>query len=265
MSDIKTDLPIYNTPIIDSRGNINEVWWRFFAVLLTRTGGASGTDSGSNQRLINSAWSLINSKVDPVYKDPTSQIIALMQEPQASTRKSEAPQDVQSHGLQVDDALHAVASSASSGFMSSADKAKLDTIPGSISCFSAYQTSNQTITAATQKVITGYTKLFDDNSELSTTTSAFVPALAGTYVFSGGVCGSQAVVTARLVSIFVNGFQRCTLSNNSATSGQAVALGTSPPIRLAAGDSVTLVYFSSLADVTTAGQNTTFFGGWRIK
>jgi hypothetical protein len=44
MVDIAIDLPIYNTPIIDARGNISEVWWRFFATLLTRTGGTPGVD-----------------------------------------------------------------------------------------------------------------------------------------------------------------------------------------------------------------------------
>lgn len=44
MTDVTIDLPIYNTPIIDARGNISEVWWRFFATLLERTGGTPGVD-----------------------------------------------------------------------------------------------------------------------------------------------------------------------------------------------------------------------------
>lgn len=44
MTDVTTDLPLYNTPIMDARGNINEVWWRFFSTLLTRTGGMVGVD-----------------------------------------------------------------------------------------------------------------------------------------------------------------------------------------------------------------------------
>lgn len=157
------------------------------------------------------------------------------------------------------------ATTVADGSMSAADKAKLDTIPGSISCFSAFQNAAQAIPAAIQTAITTYTKLFDDNNELFVPSSVFTAGVTGTYIFVGGVTGSQAVATRRLVSIFVNGVQRCTLSDNSASNGQAVALGSSPPIRLTAGDGVTLVYFSGLADTTFPGQNTTFFGGWRIK
>jgi hypothetical protein len=52
MADVAIDLPIYNTPIIDARGNISEVWWRFFQTLLTRTGGSSGVDISNILELI---------------------------------------------------------------------------------------------------------------------------------------------------------------------------------------------------------------------
>lgn len=44
MTDVALDLPIYNTPLVDGRGNISEVWWRFFATLLARTGETEGVD-----------------------------------------------------------------------------------------------------------------------------------------------------------------------------------------------------------------------------
>ena len=159
----------------------------------------------------------------------------------------------------------AAATSGAAGSMSAADKAKLDTIPGSISCFSAFQNAAQAIPANTQTIITSYTKLFDDLSELSTGTSVFTPAVSGTYIFTAGVTGGQVTATRRLISIFVNGAQKCTLSDNSATNGQAVAVGTSPPMRLVAGDAVTFVHFTGIADTTFPGQNTVFFGGHRIK
>lgn len=52
MTDVSLTLPVYNTPIIDARGNISEVWWRFFSTLLTRTGGDLGEDSEILARLI---------------------------------------------------------------------------------------------------------------------------------------------------------------------------------------------------------------------
>lgn len=53
MSDIKTNIPLIGTPLMDSNGNISEVWWRFFLDLFNRTGGGNG-NSGT---------------VDPVYPD----------------------------------------------------------------------------------------------------------------------------------------------------------------------------------------------------
>lgn len=46
------DLPIYNTPFTDARGNISEVWWRFFVTLLERTGGTEGIDIDALLQLI---------------------------------------------------------------------------------------------------------------------------------------------------------------------------------------------------------------------
>ncbi len=50
--DVTSDLPIYNTPIVDVRGNISEVWWRFFSTLLMRTGGTTGIDSTLLQQAV---------------------------------------------------------------------------------------------------------------------------------------------------------------------------------------------------------------------
>lgn len=54
------DLPIYNTPITDARGNMSEVWWRFFATLLERTGGTEGIDIDAILQLINDLFLRLN-------------------------------------------------------------------------------------------------------------------------------------------------------------------------------------------------------------
>lgn len=67
MTDVATDLPIYNTPIIDARGNISEVWWRFFSTLLVRTGDTVGVDITiiqDNVTLLQAAVALLNRLVD---------------------------------------------------------------------------------------------------------------------------------------------------------------------------------------------------------
>lgn len=52
MMDLDINLPIYNTPFTDARGNISEVWWRFFVTLLERTGGTEGVDIDALLQLI---------------------------------------------------------------------------------------------------------------------------------------------------------------------------------------------------------------------
>lgn len=59
MTDVAIDLPIYNTPIIDARGNISEVWWRFFQTLLIRTGGTPGVDIDTIVQLIKQIFILL--------------------------------------------------------------------------------------------------------------------------------------------------------------------------------------------------------------
>lgn len=67
MTDIATDLPLYNTPIIDARGNISEVWWRFFSTMLVRTGdtvGVDGTVIQADVTLLQAAVALLNRLVE---------------------------------------------------------------------------------------------------------------------------------------------------------------------------------------------------------
>lgn len=57
--DLDIDLPFYNTPLIDARGNMSEVWWRFFTTLLARTGGTQGVDINNIVILINDLFNLL--------------------------------------------------------------------------------------------------------------------------------------------------------------------------------------------------------------
>jgi len=267
MQNISATVPDIAAPFVMDNGNINPVWFQFFLKLFVRTSSGNNPEIENLKIIVNALYGQDSSQVEAI-----PDLRAMLS--QAMSLQGVAPQQpvqqpdmglVPTHGLQTDEALHALATTTLAGFMSAADKVKLNGIAGAISCFSAYQSAAQAVALNTQTTITGYTKLFDDNTEFSTGTSAFVAAAAGTYVFAGAVTGTQAAATRRQLSLFVNGTQRTTLFDMSAATGTATITGSSMPIRLAANDSVTFRYLSGIADTTVVGQNLTFFGGWRIK
>lgn len=162
MSDVTVDLPIYNTPIIDARGNISEVWWRFFATLLERTGGTTGDDTTIiKQRLdllirrvialdaLDAASVAIPDIPLDATPGPVSRIMqALSFAPEPVARSiaqifpisepvARPPQVLQDprvfeftrpHGQQYDPGLHALVTQTVDGFMSAVDKLKLDNL-----------------------------------------------------------------------------------------------------------------------------------------
>jgi hypothetical protein len=136
---------------------------------------------------------------------------------------------------------------------------------GAKSNFSAWQSTAQNIAAATYTVVQFQTKIFDDTGEFNAATGAFTAAASGTYVFSAGVYGSQTTATSRFIAIFVNGSETVRLQEHQNITGRAVVAGGSGPIKLNAGDAVTLCYLSQLADTTVAVQAVTYFKGYRIK
>lgn len=138
-------------------------------------------------------------------------------------------------------------------------------VPGSISNFMVYQAVAQPITAATQTPVTFTSEVFDDNSEYSVASSAFVAGFAGTYVFSAGVIGSQGAATRRQISLYVNGIKRVVMQDSTGNTGLSCLAGCSGPVQLSAGDTVSISYYSGIAEDTFATQLGTYFGGWRIK
>jgi hypothetical protein len=135
----------------------------------------------------------------------------------------------------------------------------------SISNFLAYQSTAQSIVAATSTSVQFQTKLFDDLGEFNATNGTFSPLVAGTYVLCAGVTGSQSTATSRAVSIYVNGFETVRLQQNSANAGWATMSGCSGPIKLAVGDVIAIYYYTGLADTLSDYRDLTYFGGYRIK
>lgn len=273
MADLRANIPEFRTPIIDVKtGMIDPVWWQFFIKLFDRTGAEQGSDGGGViiditilKKLVDQIYGLsIGQAIQPPFKQKEYPE-TLAQLPQRAAAPIAFPFDVPTHGLQYDPALHAVATPTDSGFMSAADKTKLDSIAGTTSNFMVYQSVAQAIPAGVITFMTFTTKVFDDTTEYLTGTSQFVAANAGTYVFVTGVTGTQATATYRQVGLYVNGAQRTVMQERSPSIGGVALCGTSGPTKLAAGDAVRISYFSTLADNTLAGQAITYFGGWRIK
>jgi hypothetical protein len=269
MSVIPLQVPDIGTPLFDLRtGVMNPVWVQYFQILVLRTGGESGTDDGDFEAEIivlqNRATDAEGSGASfvPVQRPPTEQM------PQEACifpiAQDADPGPVNVHGLQYDPSLHAIATPVDAGFMSAADKAKLDSIAGGASCFMVYQNAAQAVTTGFSN-ITFNTVLFDDTGEYSIGSNAFIPANSGTYTFSAGVAGSQGTVTRRLVCIYVNGVLRVTLQDSNGNNGGCTIAGNSGPMKLAAGDLVRCVYFTNIADTTAPAQTQTYFSGWRIK
>lgn len=127
MIDTRTDLPLYNTPFLDSGGNITEVWWRFFYTILTRTGGTEGSsldeiiaqielllkmsDSERASRL--SSVARTDSRPDGIAPSPVALSV--------KRAMSSAPAPVINHGQHGDGGLHDESSPYSAGFIGQTD------------------------------------------------------------------------------------------------------------------------------------------------
>jgi hypothetical protein len=123
---LSTQIPDAGTPIFDAKGYINPVWHNFFNTMLRRTGGTRGGDQVVGDEILEATFA---AGVPPM---PEAQQPLMLDQLLASPRLvGESFGDVQqvaSHGLQNDPDLHDVATTTAAGFMSAADKSKLNGI-----------------------------------------------------------------------------------------------------------------------------------------
>lgn len=271
----KLSLPGARIPLLDERGVLNTVWYRYFNDLFTRVG--EGDSEGLAE--LSAAFAVARSQfeaADPLQVQSNAglaQLARLIESFQdgllvaATSRTTDQALEIVGHGVQADPALHAVASTADHGFMSAADKVRLDGMLAAtqISRFGAFQSAAQAIGASAFATILFQTEEFDDLAEYNPATGVFTAAASGSYVFAAGLHGSQTAATNRALSIYVNGTERKRLQQNISTPGNGVIAGNSGVISLTAGDLVTVRYFSGIAENTTIGQALTYFSGWRIK
>lgn len=258
-----SNLPNLAMPLVDAGGRMAPAWAQFFMAMLTRTGGSTGV-------LADELLSQIASSRSPVDLSPMYALInALEASSSALTGSSAPPYD----GL-ADGSTGPVTSDLRRRIeeleMQLATLAPAPVVPAALplsvtTCFAAYQSAAQNYPATTFSQVQFQTKQFDDLSEFNAATSLFTAQVAGTYVFTAGVTGSQSTSNNRAIALYVNGSEHIRLQQNTAMQGNVVMSGASVPLRLAAGDTVAVYYFTALADTGSTGATYTYFGGERIK
>lgn len=118
MKDLTSQVPDAGTPIFDDRGFINTVWHQFFFSLLRRTGGTVGIDPVDLQNRIGSLE--VRAEETEVYE--------YSEAPNVEKGEEFDLGYAWNHGVQDDPLHHAIVTINANGFMSSADKVKLDSI-----------------------------------------------------------------------------------------------------------------------------------------
>lgn len=162
--DTRTDIPPPSSIVLDPRGRMTEVWWQFLLLLWRRTGGGNGGDltkiiaeitdlaTAAGGTAPDAHVATLLSRLDDLETAIAAEVSMLAgprgdaSAPEFVTahhnrqdisegivRTPPSPPDVDfglvpTHGVHEDPDLHAVATPDRAGFMSAADKAKLDSL-----------------------------------------------------------------------------------------------------------------------------------------
>lgn len=166
--DTRTTIPLSDHPLTRNGDQITEAWFRFFLTLFNRTGAGEGSDLTIVKKDISDIQAAIQAEdygaaiaaiqsalnaappdvVTAALIDTTAQQVSQLQaqiesmacvvqapveslpaEVASVVLRDDPPADVYAHGALEGGELHALATSATAGFMSSADKSKLDVYP----------------------------------------------------------------------------------------------------------------------------------------
>jgi hypothetical protein len=154
--DTNANVPDFSVSVIDQNtGRIDPVWYQFFLKLLIRTGGENGSDSAALRKAIKSLEGLNASQVGIAAASAALRDLALGTQAVYVPPKTQPTNlgDVPAHGLQVDEQLHAVVTAALAGFMSAADKVKLDGVTAGAAVVSVSGTAPIASTGGSMPVI----------------------------------------------------------------------------------------------------------------
>lgn len=125
---IKTPIPLQQIAFLTPSGRVSDPWRQYLLALGDADGNAGGGDFGpilialaelrqQDAATVSVAQASRDDDVIPQLLMPVQRLLAACDEVPVPT-----------HGVQDDETLHAVATSTSAGFMSSADKGKLDAL-----------------------------------------------------------------------------------------------------------------------------------------
>lgn len=144
--NLTTSIPMPITPVVMSNGQMDPVWWQFFLKIFQRTGGAPNTppDPGpvivaGNAQVVDTAGVMFAALMERLAY--LESMVASMQ-PFIVRDRARLPEEVgvhiqcvqnesaflNPHGVHDDETLHALATTTTAGFMSAADKIKLDSL-----------------------------------------------------------------------------------------------------------------------------------------
>ncbi|WP_250519497.1 hypothetical protein [Caballeronia sp. NCTM1] len=125
------NFPDVGAPLTDPKtGRVSTVWLQLLIALFKRSGGTSGDTPSGDAAQIAELFQQIGSLAPAGYSVDLAiriaDVEAALSALATSLRESEPESFVPTHGIQDAADLHAVATQTANGFMSSADKAKLD-------------------------------------------------------------------------------------------------------------------------------------------
>jgi len=135
-------------------------------------------------------------------------------------------------------------------------------VAGNGPAFSAYQSSSQSLSAATYAKLNFQSEEYDTNSNFDTSTSRFTPTVAGYYLFTGAfeILTAQATL---VVLVYKNGSYSKMLQY---TAGVGNAANGSATIYMnGSTDYVELYGFSSYANNVNAAATATYFQGSLVR
>jgi hypothetical protein len=130
----QANFPDVGAPMTDPKtGRVSMAWFQLLLALFNRTGGASGsTGSESVGEVLQLLQSLVAPAYAPELSHQISDVEAALSALATALRDPEPESFVPTHGIQDAPDLHALATSSAAGFMSSADKAKLDGLSATV-------------------------------------------------------------------------------------------------------------------------------------
>jgi hypothetical protein len=171
------------------------------------------------------------------------------------------------HGNRGGGALHALATITTPGFMSAADKAKLDTLGGPGA--RVFQNVAQSIPNSTNTVLTFTSENFDDanmHDNVVNPSRITIPE-SGRYLIQALVRFVSNANGSRTATLRLNGITTLAVEGQRPLSGLFTSIACSTVENLAAGDYVEVLAFQSSGGAlsTVTGRDATFFIVQKIK